>query len=133
VTVGMRLPGIITNITNFGAFVDIGVHQDGLVHISALADRFVKNPAEVVKVHQKVMVTVMEVDLKRKRIALSMKSKPESVEQKAEKKENTAKSKEQKAKRKVLKTEPRVRSDISGAFGDLRSKLLQKQKELKSK
>jgi len=61
--------------------VDIGVHQDGLVHISALADRYVKNPADVVKVHQKVMVTVMEVDLKRKRIALSMKSKPESEQQ----------------------------------------------------
>ena len=75
---GMRLPGIVTNVTAFGAFVDIGVHQDGLVHISQLADRFVKDPAEVVKVHQKVMVTVLAVDLTKKRISLSMKdpSKP---------------------------------------------------------
>jgi protein Tex len=69
----MRLPGIVTNVTNFGAFVDIGVHQDGLVHISQLADRFVDDPNKVVKVGQKVMVTVTEVDVKRKRIALSMK------------------------------------------------------------
>ena len=73
---GMKLPGIITNVTAFGAFADIGVHQDGLIHISELADRFVKNPADVVKVHQKVMVTVMEVDLERKRVSLSMKSVP---------------------------------------------------------
>ena len=73
---GMRLPGIVTNVTAFGAFVDIGVHQDGLVHVSQLADRFVKDPAEVVKVHQRVMVTVVEVDLPRKRIALSMKAVP---------------------------------------------------------
>jgi uncharacterized protein len=75
---GMKLPGIVTNVTAFGAFVDIGVHQDGLVHVSQLADRFVKDPAEVVKVHQKVMVTVVEVDLARKRIALSMKAKPDA-------------------------------------------------------
>ena len=74
---GMKLPGIVTNVTAFGAFVDIGVHQDGLVHISQLADRFVKDPAEVVKVAQKVFVTVTEVDLPRKRIALSMRAKPE--------------------------------------------------------
>jgi uncharacterized protein len=73
---GMKLPGIITNVTAFGAFVDIGVHQDGLVHVSQLCDRFVKDPAEVVKVQQKVMVTVTEVDLPRKRIALSMKAAP---------------------------------------------------------
>jgi uncharacterized protein len=74
---GMKLPGIVTNVTAFGAFVDIGVHQDGLVHVSQLSDRFIKNPAEVVKVQQKVMVTVVEVDLPRKRIALSMKSVPD--------------------------------------------------------
>jgi uncharacterized protein len=73
---GMKLPGIVTNVTAFGAFVDIGVHQDGLVHISQLCDRFIKDPAEVVKVQQKVMVTVTEVDLSRKRIALSMKAAP---------------------------------------------------------
>ncbi len=82
---GMKLPGIITNITAFGAFVDIGVHQDGLVHISALADRFVKNPADIVKVQQKVTVTVMEVDIQRKRIALSMKSGQRNPEEKSEK------------------------------------------------
>ena len=71
--IGMKLPGIVTNITAFGAFVDVGVHQDGLVHISQLANRYVKDPNEVVKVHQKVIVTVLEVDMKRKRIAISMK------------------------------------------------------------
>ena len=71
---GMRLPGIVTNITKFGAFVDIGVHQDGLVHISQLSDKFVRNPGDVVKVHQKVSVTVLDVDLARSRLSLSMKS-----------------------------------------------------------
>ena len=75
---GMTLPGVVTNVTAFGAFVDVGVHQDGLVHISQLADRFVRDPAEVVKVHQKVMVTVLDVDLDRKRISLSMKKKHEN-------------------------------------------------------
>ncbi|MCC2598732.1 Tex family protein [Sphingobacterium sp. FBM7-1] len=72
--IGMKLPGIVTNITNFGAFVDIGVHQDGLVHLSQLANRFVSDPNEVVKVQQHVMVTVTEIDEKRNRIGLSMKS-----------------------------------------------------------
>ncbi len=71
---GMKLPGIITNVTAFGAFIDIGVHQDGLVHVSQLADHFVKNPADEVKVRQQVEVTVLEVDIKRKRISLSMKN-----------------------------------------------------------
>jgi uncharacterized protein len=70
---GMKLPGVVTNVTNFGAFVDVGVHQDGLVHISQLADRFVRNPSDIVKVQQQVWVTVLEVDLERKRISLSMK------------------------------------------------------------
>jgi uncharacterized protein len=70
---GMKIPGIVTNITAFGAFVDIGVHQDGLVHISQMANRFVKNPAEIVKVQQKITVNVLEVDLERNRISLSMK------------------------------------------------------------
>lgn len=87
---GMSLPGIITNITNFGAFVDIGVHQDGLVHVSHLSDKFVTNPAEVVSVQQKVEVTVMEVDISRKRIGLSMKANP------FEKKEQSFKSKKKK-------------------------------------
>ncbi|GAB4420661.1 MAG: Tex family protein [Bacteroidia bacterium] len=71
---GMVLPGIVTNITAFGAFVDIGVHQDGLVHLSQLADRYVKDPNEVVKVHQKVTVKVVSVDTARRRIALTMKT-----------------------------------------------------------
>lgn len=73
---GMRLPGVVTNVTNFGAFVDVGVHQDGLVHISELCDRFVKSPSDVVGVGQKVTVTVLEVDLARSRISLSMRSQP---------------------------------------------------------
>ena len=73
----MKLPGIVTNVTAFGAFVDVGVHQDGLVHVSQLADHFVRDASEVVKVGQKVQITVMEVDLKRNRIALSMKSNPD--------------------------------------------------------
>ncbi|MBN2068323.1 MAG: RNA-binding transcriptional accessory protein [Opitutales bacterium] len=75
--VGMKLPGIVTNVAAFGAFVDIGVHQDGLVHISQLSDNFVDDPAKVVKVQQHVTVTVTEVDIDRKRIGLSMKSQPE--------------------------------------------------------
>lgn len=71
---GMVLPGIVTNITNFGAFIDIGVHQDGLVHISQLADRYVSDPTQVVKLHQHVMVKVIEVDRRRNRISLSMKA-----------------------------------------------------------
>ncbi len=74
---GMRIPGIVTNVTAFGAFVDIGVHQDGLVHISELSDTFVKDPNDVVKPQQKVSVYVMEVDGARKRISLSMKSNPQ--------------------------------------------------------
>jgi protein Tex len=70
---GMELPGIVTNITNFGAFVDVGVKQDGLVHISQMADRFIKDPNEAVKLNQKVKVRVLEVDERRSRINLSMK------------------------------------------------------------
>ena len=70
---GMELPGIVTNITNFGAFVDIGVHQDGLVHVSQLADRYVSDPTQVVRLHQHVRVRVIGVDLRRQRISLSMK------------------------------------------------------------
>ena len=70
---GMELPGIVTNITNFGAFVDIGVHQDGLVHVSQLADRYVTDPTQVVRLHQHVRVRVIGVDLRRQRISLSMK------------------------------------------------------------
>jgi uncharacterized protein len=92
--VGMSLPGIVTNVTNFGAFVDIGVHQDGLVHISHLSDKFVKDPHQVVAVQQKVKVTVVEVDVARKRIALSMKTDPFGAAP-AEKKTSPGKSKPQ--------------------------------------
>jgi uncharacterized protein len=85
--IGMKLPGIVTNITAFGAFVDIGVHQDGLVHLSQLANRFVSDPNEVVKVQQKVMVTVTEVDEKRKRISLSMKTEEKAARKRSEKRE----------------------------------------------
>ena len=71
---GMVVPGIVTNITKFGAFVDIGVHNDGLVHVSQMANRYISDPSEVVKLHEHVMVRVAEVDLKRKRIGLSMKN-----------------------------------------------------------
>lgn len=76
---GMRLPGIVTNVTNFGAFVDIGVHQDGLVHISQLSDEFVDDPNKVVKVGQQVWVNVVECDVQRKRIALSMKGENNKI------------------------------------------------------
>lgn len=74
---GMKLPGVVTNVTAFGAFVDVGVHQDGLVHISQISDDFVKDPSSVLKVGQRVRATVMEIDLQRKRIALSLKTNPE--------------------------------------------------------
>jgi uncharacterized protein len=77
---GMTVPGIVTNITNFGAFVDIGVKQDGLVHVSQLSNRYVSDPNEVVKLNQKVTVTVTEVDVTRKRIALTMKDSSKGAE-----------------------------------------------------
>lgn len=90
--IGMRLPGIVTNVTNFGAFVDIGVHQDGLVHISEITDGYIKSPADVLKVHQKVTVKVLEVEAARKRISLSMRleevSKPQPKKPKKAKKED---------------------------------------------
>jgi protein Tex len=78
-TSGIVLPGIVTNVTNFGAFVDIGVHQDGLIHISQLSDKYVKNPADIVKVNQKVMVTVVSVDIDRKRISLTLKTQQDAL------------------------------------------------------
>ncbi|HEY5533932.1 MAG TPA: Tex family protein [Ignavibacteria bacterium] len=83
---GMKLPGIVTNITNFGVFVDIGVHQDGLVHVSQVSDRFIKHPADVLKVHQRVNVTVLDVDVARKRINLSLKTGTSAPKGKTEKK-----------------------------------------------
>jgi uncharacterized protein len=94
---GMKLPGIVTNVTNFGAFVDIGVHQDGLVHISHLSDTFVSNPAGVVSVQQRVQVTVLEVDIKRKRISLSMKGEAKPQVKKSEKPKPKAEPKKESA------------------------------------
>ncbi len=91
---GMKLPGIVTNVTAFGAFVDLGVHQDGLVHISQLSDEFVKAPSDIVKVGQRVQVTVQEVDLARKRIALSMKSKVDLVRVKPGERRNEGSSRD---------------------------------------
>lgn len=102
---GMKLKGIVTNITNFGAFVDIGVHQDGLVHTSQLANRFVANPNEVVKVSQVVQVTVTEVDVERKRISLSMK------EEISERKGQGTKSKEGSSKENWHKGDGQKRND----------------------
>lgn len=104
---GMRLPGIITNVTNFGAFVDVGVHQDGLVHISQLADEFVDDPNKIVKVGQKVWVNVTEVDAKRKRIALSMKGEKQNVKA---------------SKPKVAKEEEYNPNDINSALAALKNK-----------
>ena len=90
---GMRLPGIVTNVTNFGAFVDVGVHQDGLVHISQLSDTFVDDPNMIVKVGQQVWVNVTECDVKRKRIALSMKGEG-TVKQSSSGSKQTSKNEE---------------------------------------
>jgi uncharacterized protein len=129
---GMKLSGIVTNITNFGAFVDIGVHQDGLVHTSQLANRFVANPNDVVKVSQVVEVTVVDIDVARKRISLSMKTE-ESLKPKDQKpneervegtkpvqqKDNVAMNKEQRTKNFAPKsTQPPKEVD-----GDLQEKL----------
>ncbi len=105
---GMRLPGIVTNVTNFGAFVDIGVHQDGLVHISQLADEFVDDPNKIVKVGQKVWVNVTEVDAKRKRIALTMKGEVQTLK--------TSKSKL------VPKEEEYNPNDLNSALAALKNK-----------
>lgn len=113
---GMSLPGVVTNVTAFGAFVDIGVHQDGLVHISNLADNYVSDPHAVVKAQQKVTVTVLEVDVERKRIALSMKSqategrkKPvtaKKTEDAKGKSRNTASAPKKPAEKKAVQEKP---------------------------
>lgn len=90
---GMKLPGVVTNVTAFGAFVDVGIHQDGLVHISQLAERFVKDPNQVVRVNQRVQVTVLDVDLDRNRISLSMKKGSHSAEGRGRKNNRVAGSK----------------------------------------
>ncbi len=105
---GMTLPGIVTNVTNFGAFVDVGVHQDGLVHISHLSDTFVDDPNKIVKVSQQVTVTVLEVDLKRNRIALSMKGN-----------DNVSSAKVQQSKKEEASYDP---NDMNSALAALKNK-----------
>jgi protein Tex len=104
--IGMKLPGIVTNVTAFGAFVDVGVHQDGLVHISHLGDKFIKDPNEAVTVAQKVNVTVVEVDVARKRIGLSMKSDPFAQSGESQPKGN--KTKHSKPKEKEVSMEEKL-------------------------
>ncbi len=111
--IGMKLPGIITNVTNFGAFIDVGVHQDGLVHISHLSDNFVKDPNEVVAVQQKVNVTVVEVDVARKRIGLSMKADPFAQPGEIPAKGNKPKSKSNKPKENKPKENKPKEKEIS--------------------
>ena len=113
---GMKLPGIVTNLTAFGVFVDIGVHQDGLVHISEISNRFVKNPAEVVKVHQKVLVTVLDVDLERRRISLSMKdSRPQAD---AVSKGEERKKKERRQEKRQKEKSTFTNNPFAAAFGN---------------
>ncbi|RZK69225.1 MAG: S1 RNA-binding domain-containing protein, partial [Pedobacter sp.] len=129
--VGMKLPGIVTNITNFGAFVDIGVHQDGLVHTSQLSNKFVSNANEVVKVHQKVEVTVVEVDVTRKRISLSMKTEQAPKSKQEQRRPNVkpaaqvrgGKSEEQHRKPAKQQQNPKSVQKGKVADGDLQVKL----------
>lgn len=114
--VGMTLPGIVTNITAFGAFVDIGVHQDGLVHVSQLSNKFVKDPNEVVKVSQKVQVRVTEIDVARKRIALTMKTEETAPSRPKVKKP------ERPEKRPVQKPKAETETDIAIKLAALKNK-----------
>jgi uncharacterized protein len=121
---GMKLPGVVTNVAAFGAFVDIGVHQDGLVHISQLSDSFVSDPNKVVKVNQKVTVTVTDVDIERKRISLSMKTNPDDA--KAAKKidskktdDSTKKAPRQHSKPPVQREQMKSTSNPFANLGDM--------------
>jgi len=121
---GMRLEGVVTNVANFGAFVDIGVHQDGLVHISHLADSFVKDPRQVVKAGDVVKVKVLEVDAPRKRIALSMKSDAPVTVSRETRSQEAPRSRPQ-GQRSTGKPRQEI-PQASGAMADALSKALQK-------
>jgi len=117
---GMKLPGVVTNVTAFGAFIDIGVHQDGLAHLSQLSDRFIKDANEAVKVHQQVMATVLEVDVARKRISLSLKKNPEASHGRQAKHQTTEQKPQQKQQQKPeqkqqQKQQPNIQ-DLRQAF-----------------
>jgi uncharacterized protein len=115
---GMILEGVVTNVTNFGAFVDVGVHQDGLVHISAMADRFVRDPREVCKPGDVVKVRVMEVDLKRRRIGLSMRL---SGERRSSERSDAPHPRRRDSKRRSEGTNPQQpETAMAAAFGKLR-------------
>lgn len=115
---GMKLPGVVTNITKFGAFVDVGVHQDGLVHVSHLSNAFVSDPAKVVKLGQKVQVTVLEVDISRKRISFSMKGDAPQVKRSDKRENRRNQTKNQQQRKGGQKQKPHHTPD-----GDLQAKL----------
>ena len=121
---GMVLEGTVTNVTNFGAFVDIGVHQDGLVHISALANRYIKNPHEVVKAGDIVQIKVIEVDIPRKRIALSMRMSDESGSKESGSTQRTENKKYTDKKKQPQKKQPNQQK--TGTLGELFSQALKK-------
>ncbi|MBP3943221.1 RNA-binding transcriptional accessory protein [Sphingobacteriaceae bacterium WQ 2009] len=129
--IGMQLPGIVTNITNFGAFVDIGVHQDGLVHLSQLSNRFISDPNEVVKVSQKVQVTVTEVDEKRSRIALSMKTTDKAGTKSTSSQPTSARSQTTTNRNAQATTNRRPQQTQEEPQGDLASKLAALQHKFK--
>ncbi|MBN1830239.1 MAG: RNA-binding transcriptional accessory protein [Deltaproteobacteria bacterium] len=112
--VGMTLPGLVTNVAAFGAFVDIGLHDNGLVHISELSDRFVKDPHEAVKVHQRVTVTVIAIDRERKRISLSMKSRPFDREKPREKRAPERERKEAKRQNNASRPDTKLSQALKG-------------------
>jgi uncharacterized protein len=127
--IGMKLPGIVTNVTDFGAFVDIGVHQDGLVHISQMSDKYIAHPNEVLKVQQKVMVTVMEVDIARKRISLGMKSDAIASVKPSGKTEDR-KEKFQKAEQKTAFFQENKKKEVKNTFQDNNKKVKEKKVEV---
>lgn len=110
---GMKLVGVVTNITAFGAFIDIGVHQDGLAHISQLSDKFIKDPNEAVKVQQKVMTTVLEVDVQRKRISLSLKKNPEQSSKPQQSQQPGTQQQRQQQKPHPRQEKPKQQADIN--------------------
>jgi uncharacterized protein len=112
---GMMLAGVVTNVANFGAFIDIGVHQDGLVHISHLSDNFVKDPRDAVKTGDMVNVKVLEVDIERKRISLSMKTNAETTEAKSIKNVQNSSGKS-----------PRPQTSVQGSMANAFAKALKK-------
>ena len=115
---GMILEGAVTNVTHFGAFVDIGVHQDGLVHISALTDKFVKDPREVVKTGEIVKVKVIEVELERKRIALSMRMSDDATTQTSKNHESQPRKASKRSSTKPVQTKAPTNSAMAGALAN---------------